>query len=123
VKLLARLGSAVLGFLTAAAAVALHDLVWALVLSWVATLLTVCALTPGIQGRLPYALGWMLAVGLAVWNGPSGGYLIGADTHGYLVLGLALVVLSAGIATIPLKRRRRLAGHDQRSGDLDHLAG
>jgi hypothetical protein len=122
VKLVGQFGAVACGFLTGMSAVVLHDVVWALVLAWVATLLTVYALAPGIQARIPYALGWMLAVGLAVWTPPSGGYLMGADAHGYLVVALALVVLSVSIATIPLKRRRRLAGHDQPSRDLHDVA-
>ncbi|BBH16729.1 hypothetical protein Back2_10160 [Nocardioides baekrokdamisoli] len=117
------LAALTLGLVTAAAAVVLHDLTWTLVLAGVATGSTLWALPAGVRGRVPYALGWMVVLALAVTPTSAGGYLVGSTTTGYAVLGLGLIALSASIATFPLKRRRRLAGHDQRPGDPNDLAG
>lgn len=122
-RLATALAALVLGIATAAAAVVLHDITWTAVLEWIATLLTLRALPAGLPGRLPYALGWMAVLAVAVTRTPGGGYLIESSTSGYAVLVLGLVVLSVGIATYPLKRRSRLAGDDQGTRDLNDLAG
>lgn len=116
------LGALVLGVLTAGAAVVLHDITWTLVLAWVATSLTVWFLPAGVRGRIPYAIGWMLVLALAVSKTDTGGYLVGSTTAGYAVLVLGLVALSVSIATFPLKRRSRLARHDEAAGDTHDLA-
>lgn len=112
-----------LGIATGAASVVLHDITWALALASAATVLTVWALPAGIRGRVPYALGWMGVLALAVTPTAGGGYLLGSTTSGYAAMGLGLVALSVSIATFPLKRRRRLAGDDQAARDVDDLAG
>lgn len=122
-KVVQALGAAVLGLVTAVAAVVLHDLGWTVVLAAVATVSSVCALPAGVRGRVPYALGWMVVLTLAVSPTDAGSYLLGSTTSGYAVMGLGMVALSVGIATFPLNRRRRLAGHDQRSGNADDLPG
>lgn len=116
------LGALVLGALTGGAAVVLHDITWTLVLAWIATVLTIWFLPAGVRGRVPYAIGWMVVLALAVTKTDSGGYLVGSTTAGYAVLVLGLVATSVGIATFPLKRRSRLARHDQAAGDTNDLA-
>jgi hypothetical protein len=123
VKVLGALGALVLGVLTGGAAVVLHDISWALVLAWIATVLTIWFLPAGLGGRIPYALGWMVVLALAVSKTDTGGYLVGSTTAGYAVLVLGLVALSVSIATFPLKRRGRLARHDEAAGDTNDLAG
>lgn len=122
-RLLQALAALIVGLATAGAAVVLHDITWALILSWVATVLTIRALPAGVRGRVPYALGWMLVLVLSVMQTDAGGYLLGSTTSGYAVLLLGLIAFSVSIATFPLKRRRRLASDDQHPGDPDHLAG
>lgn len=122
-KLLQALGALALGLVTATAAVVLHDITWTLGLAAVATFSTVWALPRGIPGRVPYALGWMAVLAVAVSPTAAGGYLLGSTTSGYVVLVLGLVAFSVSIATFPLKRRRRLAGHDQPPRDPHDLAG
>lgn len=122
-KVLGALGALVLGLLTAGAAVVLHDITWTLVLAWIATVLTLRFLRSGVGGRIPYAIGWMVVLALAVSKTDTGGYLVGSTAAGYAVLVLGLVALSVSIATFPLKRRGRLSRHDERPGDADHLAG
>ena len=115
------LGALALGAATATAAIVLHDVTWTLAVAAVATVSTVCALPAGVRGRLPYAVGWMVVLALAVSPTPTGGYLVGSTRSGYVVMALGLVAFSVSIATFPLKRRRRFAGDDQRSGDPHDL--
>lgn len=122
-KVLQALVALALGLATATAAVVLHDITWTLALAAVTTFSTTWALPRGVRGRVPYALGWMAVLALSVSPTGSGGYLLGSTTSGYAVLVLGLVAFSASIATFPLKRRRRLAGHDQRPRDPNDLAG
>jgi hypothetical protein len=119
-KVLLPVAAAVLGFATAVATVLLHDIGWMLLLAWAATLASLWALRPGWQ-RLAYAVGWIAAATVAGIS-RHGGYLVGADTRGYFVLVLALLLIVLSIATLPLKGRRRLAGDDEPAGDAYDLA-
>ena len=94
------------GAATAVATVALHQIWWALLLGTVASIAALLALRRGWSTRLPYAVGWSGAVGWLTLPEPGGGYAIGADTSGYTVSGLALVVLFLGVATLPRPGRR-----------------
>lgn len=112
-----------LGLATGAASIVLHDITWALVLGSAATVLTVWALPAGVRGRVPYALGWMVVLAMAVTPTSGGGYLLGSTTSGYVAMALGLVALSVSIATFPLRRRRRLTRDDESPRQLDDLAG
>lgn len=120
-RLALALGALALGGVTAGSVVVLHDIGWLLALGWAATLLTVVALPAGLVGRVPYALGWMGTLALAVTRTSGGSYLLGSTTSSYIVLGLGLLALSISIATFPLKRRRRLARDDEAPRDPDDL--
>lgn len=89
------------GAATALATVALHQLWWGLLLGTAATLAGLLGLPRGWLTRLPYAAGWAGMVGYLTLPPPGGGYAIGADTSGYAVAGLALVLLVAAVATLP----------------------
>lgn len=98
-------GLLLVGAATAVAAVAVHGLAWGLPLAVAATLVTLMALPPGWWLRLPFALGWTLLVGWLVSPRPEGDYVISSDLPGYALVGLALLVLVLGIATLPRPTR------------------
>lgn len=105
-RLLARAAVAVallaLGFGTAVAAVAVHEIGWwGLPLALLATACTLAALPPGWWSRLPLALGWTATIGWLATPRREGDYLVSSDWRGYTLLGAALVVLVLGIATLP----------------------
>lgn len=100
-KLLAALGLLAVGLATGLASVALHQLWWGLSLSVLATAATMVALPAGWWTRLPFALGWVGCVGWLVNPRPEGDYAIGSTANGYFLLGTGVVVLVAGIATLP----------------------
>jgi hypothetical protein len=95
------------GVAAGVAAVAVYQWWWGLLLAAAATLLTVLAAPAGWATRLPFAVGFAGAVlRLAVPRG-EGDYLVGSTGAGYAVLGLALVVASISVATLPRPRRTR----------------
>ena len=100
-KFLAAIGLLVLGLATGVASVALHSLWWGLLLSVLATATTMFALPAGWWSRLPFALGWVGVVGWLTVPRPEGDYAIAADANGYALLAGALIVLVAGVATLP----------------------
>lgn len=100
-KALAALGLLVCGAATGIATVALHQLLWGLVLSFAATLAAVLALPPGWWSRLAFVVGWDAMVGWLTVPRPEGDYVLSSDLPGYAVLGLGLVLLVLGIATLP----------------------
>ena len=98
---LAALGLLVVGVVTGIATVALHDLTGWFVLATAATLVTVYALPPGWWSRLAFVVGWVAIVGWLTVPRSEGDYLISQDWQGYAVLGLGLLILVTGIATLP----------------------
>lgn len=98
---LAAAGLLVAGAATGVAAVALHQLVWGLVLAAVATVVTVVALPPGWWSRLAFVAGWVLMVGWLSFPRAEGDYLISQDWQGYTLLGFGLVLLVVAIGTLP----------------------
>jgi hypothetical protein len=105
VRILVALGLLVLGAGTGIAVVALHDLTWGLALGAAATVVTVVALPPGWWSRLAFVLGWDLMVGWLTVPRAEGDYLISQDWQGYAVLGLGMLLLVVGLATLPRPRR------------------
>ncbi|MFC4785448.1 hypothetical protein ACT8ZV_13295 [Nocardioides sp. MAHUQ-72] len=99
------LGLLLLGVGTGIASVAVHELSWGLPLVVATTAVTLVALPPGWWLRLPFALGWTGLVGLLVDPRPEGDYVISSDWRGYTLVGLALLVLVVGIATLPRPAR------------------
>ena len=94
-----------LGAGTGIATVALHDLVWGLVLAAAATVAAVVSLPPG-RHRLAFVVGWDAIVGWLTLPRPEGDYVISQDRQGYAVLALGLLLLVAGLATLPRPRAR-----------------
>lgn len=103
-RLLAALGLLVAGALTGIATIALHQLTWGLVLAFAATCVTAYALQPGWWSRLAYVVGWVAMVGWLTVPRPEGDYLVSSDLPGYAVLGLGVVLLVFGVATLPRPR-------------------
>ena len=114
-RLLAALGLLVAGAVTAVAAVAVHQLAWGLPLAAAATLLAVWGLPPGWWSRLAFAVGWVVMVGWLSVPRPEGDYLLSTDVRGYLVLGLGLLAMVLGVATLPRPTRTRPRPHDEES--------
>lgn len=112
----AALALLVVGAGTALATVAVHELAWGLPLAVAATAATLVALPPGWWSRLPFTLGWTAFVGWVVDPRPEGDYAISSDWRGYLVVGLALVLLVIGIATLPRPRPRTAPGPAREPG-------
>ncbi|MBB6626918.1 hypothetical protein H5V45_06245 [Nocardioides sp. KIGAM211] len=90
---------------TGLATTALHHWWWGLALGAAATMTALVALPPGWWGRLAFALGWFLLVARLVLPRPEGGFVVGADTPGYALMALGLVVLVTGVATLPRPTR------------------
>ena len=93
------------GAVTGITTVAVHELVWGFVLATAATVLTVFALPPGWWTRLAFVAGWVVMVGWLTVPRPEGDYLISQDWQGYAVLGLGMVLLVVGVATLPRPSR------------------
>jgi hypothetical protein len=110
VRLAGALGLLLLGALTAVAAVVAHELWWGLPLTAAALVAVMVGVGPGWLTRLPVAVGFVLTVGLAVPARPEGDYVVASGPRGLLLLGLALLVLVAAIATLPRPGRARPAG-------------
>ncbi|MDF1603964.1 DUF6113 family protein [Nocardioides sp. YIM 152315] len=104
-KLLVALGLVVLGAGTGIATVAVHEMPWGLALAVAATVVTAYALPPGWRTRLAFVVGWVAMVGWMTLPRPEGDYLVSQDWQGYLVLGLGVALIVAGLATLPRPRR------------------
>jgi hypothetical protein len=101
VRFVVAVGLLLAGAVTGITTVAVHELVWGIVLATAATAVTVLALPPGWWTRLAFVAGWVLVVGWLTVPRPEGDYLISQDWQGYAVLGLGLVLLVVGLATLP----------------------
>lgn len=82
----------VVGAVTGMAAVLLHTYWWGLVLGLAATLATAMALPGAWWGRLPFALGWVVALGYALVQRPEGDFLVADGGAGYVLLVAGLVL-------------------------------
>ncbi|MEV7428217.1 MULTISPECIES: hypothetical protein [unclassified Nocardioides] len=96
---------AVTGVAVAVATVALHQLWWGLLLGALAGVAALVALPARWCTRPPYAGGWAAVLAAALQERPEGDYLVPAGGGGYLLLGLALVLLVAAFATLPRPAR------------------
>lgn len=106
-RVLLALAMLVVGAVSAVAAVAVHGRWWGLVLAGAATLATLVAVGPGWTTRLPFALGFGLAVLRLAITRPEGDFVVAAEVHGYLLLLLTLLVVALGVATLPRPGRER----------------
>lgn len=98
---LAALGLLLAGAVTGVATVAVHELWWGLLLGSAATAAAVRALRPGWWSRLAFVVGWVGSVGWLTVPRAEGDYVVSQDAAGYAVLGLGLVLLVVGVATLP----------------------
>ena len=79
------------------ASVLVHAYAWGLALAALAAVATLVALPPGWWRRLPFALGWCLALALFTKVRPGGDNLVPATIDGYLLLALGVAVLLGGV--------------------------
>ena len=100
-RFLAAVGLLLVGAVTGLTTVAVHDLVWGFMLAVAATALTTFALPPGWWSRLAFVVGWAVMVGWLTLPRPEGDYVISQDWQGYAVLGLGLLLVVVGVATLP----------------------
>lgn len=98
-----------LGAVTGTATVVVHRTTWGLALGLAATVLTAYALPPGWSTRLPFVLGWVAMVGWLTVPRPEGDYLVSENWQGYTMLGVGMVLLVTGLATLPRPRRATAA--------------
>ena len=103
-KLLVALGLLLVGAATAIATVGLHQIWWGFVLAFAATFATAFALPPGWWGRLAFVVGWAAMVGWLTIPRDEGDYLVSSDLAGYAMLGLGLLLVMFGVATLPCPR-------------------
>lgn len=97
-------GLLVIGAATSVAAVAVHQRWWGLALAAAAVAATELALPRGWSSRLPYALGFVAVLGLAMSPRPEGDYLVPGNVRGYLLLAVGLVAFLVAVATLPRPR-------------------
>ena len=93
------------GFATGLVAVVLYQWWVALALTAVTSLLVLLVAPPGVATRLTFGVGFVAVVGSASVPRGEGDYLVASSTSGYLLLGLALLVLTLAVATLPRPRR------------------
>jgi len=94
----------VLGAAVGLAAVWTHGRWWALALGAAASLTTALAVPAGLL-RVVYVGGWAATAAYFLLARPEGDFVVGSDAPGYVFLGLGLVLLVVGIATVPPRRR------------------
>lgn len=97
-------GGVLLGAVVGIASVALHQSWGFLVLILAATFAALVALPAG-WARAGFALGFGLVVLRSMLPRPEGDYLIAADSYGYALLVLTLVLVVVTIGTLPRRRR------------------
>lgn len=90
-----------LGGLTALASVAAHELWWGLPLAASAVAATLVWVGRGWLTRLPFALGYVGVVLVALDTRPEGDFVVASSTRGYLLLLLTLLVLVVTVVTLP----------------------
>ena len=94
------------GAAVSVATVAVHrsevlDVPVGLVVGLLATFSTVWAMRE-LEHRLAatFALGWLVAFGLAILGQPEGDYVIAGDVPGYVLMATALVIVVLGVASL-----------------------
>jgi hypothetical protein len=103
---LAALGLLLLGGVVGLSATWTHGRWWALALGAAATLTAELATPPGLL-RVGYAGGWLVPAAYFLLARPEGDFIVGSSPLGYTFVGLGLVVMVLGLATIPARHRLR----------------
>ena len=80
------------GAVTSVAAVAVHQRWWGLALVAGAVTATLVALPRGWWARLPFAIGFIGVLGLAVTPRAEGDYLVPGNARGYALLAVGLLL-------------------------------
>lgn len=109
VRVVALVALLLVGAVTGVAAVAVHQRWWSLALAVAAVAATMLALPPGWSTRLPFALGLVAVLGLAMTPRGEGDYLIPANARGYALLGVGFLGLLFAITTLPRPRLPRMS--------------
>jgi hypothetical protein len=89
------------GAVTGVAAVAVHQRWWALALVVAAVTGTELTLPRGWSTRLPFAVGFVALLGLALTPRPEGDYLVPGNARGYVLLGVGILTLVIAVASLP----------------------
>lgn len=89
----------VVGAVSGAAGVLVHQAWWGLALGLTAALVTLAWLPAGPL-RVGFAAGWLLTVSRATLTLPSGDYLIASDAAGWSFLAGSFVLVVASLATV-----------------------
>lgn len=92
------------GLVVGIAAAAVHPTWWGLPLALVTTAVTTYALPSGWARRMPFVLGWAVAVGVLSVPRAEGDYVIAGDLNGYALLVFGLAMGVATVATLPPPR-------------------
>lgn len=95
----------VVGFVSGAAGVLVHQSWWGLALALTAALVTCAWLPPGLL-RLAFAVGWLVPVVRGALVLPAGDFLIASDTVGWSFLAGSFVLLMAALTTLRSGKRR-----------------
>lgn len=90
----------------------LSSLWWGVALAVPAAVACMVALPAGPRGRLAFAVGWAAMVARLAVRRPEGDYVVAADPGGYVVLGLAVALVVAGLVSGPARPRGPVAGED-----------
>jgi hypothetical protein len=90
-----------LGAVTGVAAVAVHQRWWGLALLVAAVTATVLSLPRAWWTRLPFALGFIALLGLAMTPRGEGDYLVPGNARGYVLLGVGVLAFVIAVATLP----------------------
>ncbi len=98
------------GGVTALASVAAHELWWGLPLAAAAIAGTFVWIGRGWLTRLPFALGYVGVVLVAIDTRPEGDFVVASSTRGYLLLLLTLLVLVVAVVTLPPPGRAPVSG-------------
>jgi hypothetical protein len=94
----------VLGVVVGGLTILTHARPTGLALGLLATGATAWALPGGWSLRFSFVAGWVAVLAYVLVPRAGGGYLIGSDPRGYLLLGFGLVLLLVGIVTVrPLR--------------------
>lgn len=94
----------VLGVAVGTATILTHADPVGLPLGLLASAATAWALPGGWSLRLAFTAGWIAVLAYVLVPRGAGGFLIGADVPGYLLLGFGLVLMLFGIVTVrPLR--------------------
>ena len=107
---MSHLAGALVGVLTALAALAVHRsgpgwLVLAVVVSAAVPMLLRGSTTPRVAAS--YCLGWLVVFGVAVAGRREGDYVLAGDLAGYTLMGTAFVLVAIGVSALPDRGPRR----------------